>query len=47
MKDKCSYADRYQAKRKPACGCKACEDKWNKKLLEDINLLLYSVGTLK
>lgn len=25
---KCSYADRYQAKRAPTCGCKACEKKW-------------------
>lgn len=25
---KCSYADRYQAKRKPTCGCTVCNVKW-------------------
>lgn len=28
---KCSYADKYQAKRKPTCGCQTCEEKWKKR----------------
>lgn len=31
VKYKCSYADKYKAIRKPTCGCKVCEDKWNAK----------------
>ena len=25
---KCSYADKYKAKRAPKCGCQTCEEKW-------------------
>lgn len=25
---KCTYADRYQAKRAPICGCQVCAEKW-------------------
>lgn len=28
QRDKCSYADKYQAQRAPTCGCLACEVKW-------------------
>lgn len=28
---KCSYADRYEAKRPPKCGCLTCETKWEEK----------------
>lgn len=27
-REKCSYADRYKAKRAPTCGCRACGEKW-------------------
>ena len=28
MKERCSYADKYKAIRKPTCGCKVCNKKW-------------------
>lgn len=28
LKVKCGYADTYQAKIKPTCGCEVCELKW-------------------
>lgn len=28
QREKCSYADKYKAIRKPTCGCKSCEQKW-------------------
>jgi hypothetical protein len=28
-RERCSYADQYQGKRAPTCGCKACETIWN------------------
>ena len=31
MKDKCSYADKYKAMKPPTCGCKLCNEKWNRK----------------
>lgn len=30
-KEKCSYADKYKAIRKPTCGCRACNEKWNER----------------
>lgn len=30
MKNKCSYADKYQGKRPPKCGCKTCNKKYEK-----------------
>lgn len=27
----CSYASKYKGIRKPTCGCKSCNDLWNKK----------------
>jgi hypothetical protein len=30
-REKCGYADKYKATRKPTCGCKVCETKWNDK----------------
>jgi hypothetical protein len=32
MKEKCSYADKYKAIRKPTCGCNTCNIKWNLKI---------------
>ncbi len=29
--NKCSYADKYQAKRAPTCGCRRCEQIWEAK----------------
>lgn len=30
-KEKCGYADKYKAVRKPTCGCRVCNDKWDNK----------------
>lgn len=30
-REKCSYANRYKAARKPTCGCRVCITKWNDK----------------
>lgn len=34
VRAKCSYADKYKAKRKPMCGCIACENKYKAALAE-------------
>jgi hypothetical protein len=41
MMDKCSYADKYKAERKPTCGCFVCETKWT------ISQLIKEVDSLK
>ena len=28
MKEKCTYANRYEGKVRPTCGCKACDKKY-------------------
>ena len=34
-KMRCDYADKYQAKREPTCGCAICDVKWKAALLLD------------
>jgi len=39
MREKCTYADRYQARRPPTCGCRQCNEMWQiavaRKVMED------------
>jgi hypothetical protein len=40
-RDKCTYADWYQAKRKPTCGCRVCADKWARREPSDEEIDAY------
>ena len=34
-RERCDYADKYQAKREPTCGCAICDVKWKAAVLLD------------
>jgi len=43
MKNKCTDADRYQAKRPPRCGCASCAKKWERAEIEAANRKVWCV----